>query len=202
MISYLIRRALGPGVGGFWVGLVMMVVGIVLTVFSAAVSAALGAQVTVVFYGLIVLGLVRMAASLPALLANRTHEHTYVSAGPMMPTYYSPPTHTPSGVCWQCGGRMRRDTLICMHCGATRAATNDSEPEPTEDYRSSDGPAMPPDGPRPVTYGPRPVTYGPRQPANPRGGYVPNRAATYGPQQRYGPPGPQLDQPRPQRPRR
>jgi hypothetical protein len=207
MISFLIRRALGPGVGGFWVGLTMVVTGIALTVFSAAISEALGFHVTLVFYGLVVIGLVRMVAGVPALFSSEGGRRAHAMSGPAMLSYYAPPSQMPAGYCWQCGGRVKRRASMCLHCGATQAGEK-AEKEESEVARSSgfgqfdvadmippvSPPMIPPQVRMPATNDPRRASYGeegygPNQPM--RGyrdeGYGPSHPASGYGEDRYGP---------------
>lgn len=195
MISYLIRRALGPGVNGFWTGLTMVLVGVALTVFSAVISDALGFRLTLVFYGLIVFGILRMVVGIPALLGGRRAQgqRQYASSGPAVPAYFAPPFEVTPGYCWQCGGRVKRSATICLNCGATQAAEKEEQPAGAEDYPpSNDVAPMPPPARLPATNGPRPAGYRPGRaygddaygpgPARASGGY-----GGYGSEERYGP---------------
>jgi hypothetical protein len=217
MISFLIRRALGPGVGGFWVGMTMVVTGIALTVFSAAISEALGFHVTLVFYGLVVIGLVRMAAGVPALFSGGGGRRAHDTSGPAMLSYYAPPSQMPAGYCWQCGARVKRRASMCLQCGATQAAEKKGESEVARhsgfgqfDDADMIPPMIPPQVHVPATneprrpakgygeegYGPnkpmrgnRDEGYGPSQPARGygEGGYGPGRPARGDSEEGYGP---------------
>ncbi|HEV7126018.1 MAG TPA: hypothetical protein VGN32_01100 [Ktedonobacterales bacterium] len=37
--------------------------------------------------------------------------------------FVAPPAEMPPGMCWQCGGRVKENSVICYHCGATQPPT-------------------------------------------------------------------------------
>jgi hypothetical protein len=137
MIGLLIRLALGRYVGGFWLGLVLFLVGLGLTAASLLAVISVGAGTSIVFIGLIVGGLIRMVLSAPALLSSFHRAGAGASLGAQsgatpiapLPSYFAPPAEMPPGYCWQCGGKVKPGYAICLHCGASQAAV---EPGPSE----------------------------------------------------------------------
>lgn len=137
MIGLLIRLALGRYVGGFWLGLILFLVGIGLTAASLIAVVTVGAGTSIVFIGLIVGGLIRMVLSAPALLSSFHRAGAGAPLGAQLgttpiaplPSYFAPPAEMPPGYCWQCGGKVKPGYAICLHCGATQASV---EPGPSE----------------------------------------------------------------------
>jgi hypothetical protein len=127
MIGLVIRLILGRSVGGFWVGLVMLVVGVGLTAVSYTAATAASSSSYIVFIGLIIGGLVRMALSATSLFSGSERGRSAVL--PLIPGgFVAPPSEVSPGLCWQCGAKVKPDRLICLRCGATQPV---SPPEPS-----------------------------------------------------------------------
>jgi hypothetical protein len=136
MISGLIRLLLGNKVGGFWLGLVTFLVGLGLTVGSYLLSSEFGG-ISVVFTGVMLVGLIRMATAFPSLFTKGQRVQRGRAApvmpgmpvgAPIMPaamampagpSYMAAPAAAPAGMCWMCGGIVKPGNTICLHCGAT-----------------------------------------------------------------------------------
>ncbi len=138
MIGILIRLAMGKSIGGFWTGLAMLVTGVLLTLASAVLTLSVGAGVTVVFFGLIIGGLIRMVVSAPALFSGgsgapgrtrATGARGPVTGAPGPMPFVAPPTQMRPGYCWMCGGKVRRGNVMCLHCGAAQPSLGGSAQE-------------------------------------------------------------------------
>jgi hypothetical protein len=115
---------------GFFYGLAMVGAGVGLTVASAVLALEFGWGVSLIFYGLIVVGLIRMAVSIPSLIFGDGDLGGQRRFGRVMSQpYVATPSETPQGLCWMCGGKVRRGNLICLHCGAAQPATAPDESE-------------------------------------------------------------------------
>jgi hypothetical protein len=140
MIGLLIRLAMGKDTNAFWIGLVMLLVGLGLTVASYTAALAIGGAGVVVFYGLMIGGVIRMVTAAPSLLSG--HRETkrdvgplfgphgtpgQVVSGPILPSFMALPTEMPPGVCWQCGGNVKPGRVMCLHCGATLPVSGEQE---------------------------------------------------------------------------
>jgi hypothetical protein len=184
MISLLIRLVLGKSSGSFWTGLVMLIAGVGLTVGSYMAATSLGG-VTFVFYGLIIGGIVRMILSASTL---RSSGHTgyrgsrpymtgvpgYQTGGPPILPYGASPTQAVPGHCWLCGGKVKRGSSICLHCGASLGTPQQQESEVAQmaGYSMSSSMVAVP-SPRPPTPHPATWHYQPSAPEQPRGPYSP-----------------------------
>jgi hypothetical protein len=166
----------------FFLGLAMAGAGVGLTVASAVLSVEFGLGVSFVFYGLIVVGIIRMATSVPSLIFGDGDGERRVRPGRRMAqAYVAPPSQMPQGLCWMCGGKVRSGNSICLHCGAAQPATarDESETSRLSGYDPNAGELitfLPSDGPAaatPYPSAPYPVV----TPGGPPSGYSGQRGA-------------------------
>jgi hypothetical protein len=138
---------------GFFAGLALVGAGVGLTIASAILSLEFGLGVSFVFYGLVIVGLVRMVVSIPALIFGDGEMGSARHRGPgMAQPYVAPPSEIAQGLCWMCGGKVRRGSLICLHCGAAQpgVAPDESEAARMSGYDPTAGELvtfLPSDGP-------------------------------------------------------
>src|SRR5260370_32341302 len=101
---------LAGGSSGFWAGLGLVVAGIGLTVVSALTTTILsGAAATVIFYGMMIAGIVRMVLSAPAMLGGedrpaRLDGRERSGRRPRPQPFLPPPPAIAPGLCWLSGG--------------------------------------------------------------------------------------------------
>lgn len=163
---------------GFFIGLAMVGAGVGLTITSALLSLEFGWGGSLIFYGLVIVGLIRMVISVPSLLFGDGDMASHRRFRTVMPQpYVAPPNEMPLGRCWMCGGKVKRRQVICLHCGAAQPPTAPDESEtsrlsgydPTAGdlvtFLPSDGPAAgSPYSPAPYPSSPYPaVAPGPPQ---------------------------------------
>lgn len=145
-MSTLIRLVLGNKVGGFWLGLITFLVGLTLTVGSYMLASSFGG-ISVVFTGVMVVGVIRMVTGFPGLFGKGKQGRAAAPmpgtqgmpgmygmpvGAPVMPaampmpvgpSYMAAPAAAPAGMCWMCGGVVKPGNAICLHCGATLPAS-------------------------------------------------------------------------------
>lgn len=136
MIGFLIRLMMGRRgprlsigwlfTGGssldFWLGLALYLVGLWFSVDRFLTTYSIGGFGNIFFYLITIGGIVRMMSSADAVLtASVARRHRPGATGlPGVPNFVAPPSEMPPGLCWQCGGRVRPDRVICLHCGASQ----------------------------------------------------------------------------------
>lgn len=69
-------------------------------------------------FALIVIGIVRLVTGL-VTFNDATESRSGPAASPVN-YYVALPEEMPAGYCWQCGRHVKRDSLICLRCGATQ----------------------------------------------------------------------------------
>jgi hypothetical protein len=115
---------------GFFGGLAMVGAGVGLTIASAIFALEFGWGVSFIFYGLVIVGLIRMVISIPALIFGDGDMGSARRSGRVMAQpYVAPPSEIAQGLCWMCGGKVRRGNLICLHCGAAQPGVGPDESE-------------------------------------------------------------------------
>jgi hypothetical protein len=174
---------LNGGRNSFLLGLAMAGIGVGLTVASQVLAVALGLGVSFVFYGLIIAGIIRMATAVPSLMfGDGDVEQRRRRGRRMAQAYVAPPSQMPQGLCWMCGGKVRRGNSICLHCGAAQpaAARDETETSRLSGYDPNAGELitfLPSDGPAAAT----PYPSAPYPVATP-GGPPPGYGSQWGPQ--------------------
>jgi hypothetical protein len=145
MIGFLIRLMLSgrvPRVGvgwlfrggsalDFWLGMAMYLVGLGLTVARFLTTYTVGGFFNVLLYLVTIGGIVRMMSSAHAVL-RVAGGRRYGPPGkslPIIPSFVAPPSEMPPGLCWQCGGTVKPDRFICLHCGASLPAIEQAPSE-------------------------------------------------------------------------
>jgi hypothetical protein len=61
-----------------------------------------------------------MVAAAPALFDRGTATQAHATSGLRQPAYVAPPNRMTPGYCWFCGGKVKPNTPICLHCGSTQ----------------------------------------------------------------------------------
>ncbi len=144
MIGLLIRLMMGrrgPRLGlewlfrggtalDFWLGMVMYLVGLGLTVGRFMTTYTVGGFVNLLLYLITIGGIVRMMSSAHAVLyVSGGHRFRSGTGMPAIPSFVAPPSEMPPGFCWQCGGKVKPDGVICLHCGASLPALEQAPSE-------------------------------------------------------------------------
>ena len=128
-IGRLIR---GGGAADFWLGLIMYLVGLGLTVNRYLTTFTVGGFVNGVLYIITIAGIVRMISSTDAVFES-SRGRRYGAHGDALPpvpmSFVAPPSEMPPGLCWQCGATVKPDRPICMHCGASQPT---AAPQPSQ----------------------------------------------------------------------
>jgi hypothetical protein len=103
----------------FWVGVVMLAVGLLVTIGSFALASFAGGGTYYVSFGLIILGIVRIVTALPAMLrGNKSRQQMPMGRMPTGASGYQMPYGAPPAIaCWNCG-RPVQGQSVCPQCGA------------------------------------------------------------------------------------
>lgn len=157
------RTRVNPAVGQ---GLGLIVAGGVVGVGSAVFlwPVIFSSIIYLIFAGLVVSGLIgggiiRLAIGLFSV--GDTESRSGPAASPVN-YYVALPEEMPAGYCWQCGKRVKADSLICLRCGATQPKVAQQRPmvsAPTMERGSESGQwpqwqeGEPPQGPGPMRPG-------------------------------------------------
>ena len=112
----------GGGLGSVLGGMMAVALGIALTFFSYQLATPGGTYF--IFVGLIIGGLISIVRGLVTPSAPSATSGTYRNRkGPArnpISGYAALPQQMPPGYCWQCGRKVRADTVTCAGCGATQ----------------------------------------------------------------------------------
>lgn len=103
----------------FWVGVVMLAVGLLITVGSFMIASLTGGGTYFVSFGFIILGIIRIATALPAMLKGNPQPRPRAPMGmqPGVSGYPMPYDAAQMPPCWNCG-RPVNGQQVCPSCGA------------------------------------------------------------------------------------
>ncbi len=107
----------------FWIGVVMLAVGLLITVGSFMIASFTGGGTYIVSFGFIILGIIRIVTALPAMLKGSSQPRRSPAMG-MQPgvSGYPMPYATPqTPPCWNCA-RPVNGQQVCPSCGAPQYA--------------------------------------------------------------------------------
>lgn len=168
----------GGGFGQVVAGMIAVALGIALTFISYLLAPPGGTYV--IFIGLIVSGLVMIFRGIVSSGATSSTFRSYNRpAQSPISGYIAPPEQMPLGYCWQCGRKVKAQSIICVGCGATqipRAAPHQFGNAVGHNERELSAPAPagpsrwePPPPPAPRNPAPAEQRHGPQyQPGGPR----------------------------------
>lgn len=112
----------GGGCGGVVAGIVLIVLGLMLTFISFLFAAPGGTYF--IFTGLIGSGLVTIVRGLvtpsaPIVPGGKYRKRPGPARNPIR-SYVAIPEQMPPGYCWQCGHKVKAGRVMCAGCGATQ----------------------------------------------------------------------------------